>query len=212
MRKTAIIILIVVLVILVVMEAVLFFGLRGRLSPASQAPAPLLTQSPEMTIAPTPTAAPVTPTPEPTPTPTPAPTPEPTATPAPTVPPTPTPEPTKSGSFTSNTGTSLNYTVEWKAESLGNGTTRLYITGKLSSYSLNIMGSAVTVTFDGQSSTYEVPSFNIAASSETVSDMFYGTMDVNAGASGTMSVDWNIQCTYSGVALSHVAASGDVTA
>lgn len=212
MRKTAIIILIVVLVILVVLEAVLFFGLRGRNGGTAEVPAPILTQSPEMTVAPTPTAAPVTPTPEPTPTPTPQPTEIPTATPAPTVPPTPTPPPTQSGTITSDTGTAMNYSVEWKTENLGNGTTRLHLTGKLTSYSLNVMGSSVTLTFGGQSTTCEVPSFNIGGSQEVVSDMFYGTMDVPTGTSGTLSADWNIRCTYSGVELSHVIASGEVKA
>ncbi len=212
MRKKGIIILVVVLVILVILEAVLFFTMRGRTGQANTAPAALMTQSPEMTVAPTPTEVPVTPTPEPTPTPTPQPTEIPTPTPEPTVPPTPTPVPSQTGTISSDTGTSLNYTVEWKTESLGNGSTRLHLTGKLSSYSLNVMGSAVTLTFAGQSTTCEVPSFNISGSQEVISDMFYGTIDVPTGTSGTLTADWNIRCTYSGVALSHVTASGEVTA
>ena len=215
MKKTAIIILIVVLVLLVAVEAVLFFGLRDRLGGAANttgAPAAVMTQSPEMTMPPAPTAVPETPTPEPTPTPTPEPTPTPTATPAPTAPPTPTPLPTYSGSFASDTGTGLNMTVDWQTENLGNGTTRIHLTGKITSYSLVIMGSSVTVTLGDNSVTSSCPAFNIGENGQVTSDLFTADLDVPTGTSGTMTADWNFRGTYSGVELPHVIATGEVSA
>lgn len=219
MRRTSIIILVVVLVILIAVEAFLFFGLRDRIGGASasagavsNAPPVAMTQSPEMTIAPTPTAAPATPTPEPTPTATPEVTPEPTATPAPTAPPTATPEPVHSGTLTSDTGTELNITVDWETEDLGNGTTRIHLTGKVVSYSLMIQSSTATITLGDESVTCDTPSLNIGGSEKVTSDLFTADLDVPSGTSGTLTVDWNYRGSYSGVSLPHITASGDVSA
>lgn len=217
MRKKSIIVLVVILVILIAVEAFLFLKLRGRLggemagADAGGAPAVVMTQSPEMTMPPAPTAVPETPTPAPTPTATPEPTPEPTATPAPTVPPTPTPLPTYSGSFASDTGTGLNMSVDWETENLGNGTTRIHLTGKITSYSLVIMGSSVKITLGDSSTTSQAPAFNIGENGQVTSDLFTADLDVPTGTQGTLTVDWNFNGTYSGVQLAHVIATSDVS-
>ncbi len=219
MRNKKALILFIVLVVVIGLEVFLFVRFRDRLDlgaigGSAAAPAAAITQSPEMTAPPVPTLAPATDTPEPTPTPTAAPTatPAPTPTAAPTVPPTATPVPSNSGTIESDTGTVLNMIVDWETEALGDGNTRIHLTGKISSYSLAIQGSSVTITLGDHSTTCQSPSFNISQDTETVSDLFSTTLDVPTGTQGTLKVDWNYRGTYSGVELAHIIAEGEVSA
>ena len=207
MRNKKALILFIVLVVVIGLEVFLFVRFRDRLDLSSiggsaAAPSAAITQSPEMTAPPVPTLAPATDTPEPTPTPT----------AAPTVPPTATPVPSNSGTIESDTGTVLNMIVDWETEALGDGNTRIHLTGKISSYSLAIQGSSVTITLGDHSTTCQSPSFNISQDTETVSDLFSTTLDVPTGTQGTLKVDWNYRGTYSGVELAHIIAEGEVSA
>lgn len=207
MRNKKALILFIVLVVVIGLEVFLFVRFRdqldlGAIGGSAAAPAAAITQSPEMTAPPVPTLAPATDTPEPTPTPT----------AAPTVPPTATPVPSNSGTIESDTGTVLNMIVDWETEALGDGNTRIHLTGKISSYSLAIQGSSVTITLGDHSTTCQSPSFNISQDTETVSDLFSTTLDVPTGTQGTLKVDWNYRGTYSGVELAHIIAEGEVSA
>ena len=214
MKKGVVIALAVVLALLICVEGFLFFRMRSQADGAVAAES-LRTESPAVTQAPPPTAEPVTPTPEPTPepaTPTPEPTAEPvTPTPEPTpVPATPTPKET-SGSFKSDTGVGLNMVVDWKTEDLGNGTTRVDVTGKIKSYSLNVGRTSVTVTMGDKTVTCEAPSFNIGQGSEVTSDLFSTSLEVPSGTTSELVVEWGSKVTYSGVSLSTITAKGNVT-
>ncbi len=212
MKKGVVIALAVVLALLICVEGFLFFRMRSQAGGAVAAES-LRTESPTVTQAPPPTAEPVTPTPEPTPEPV-TPTPEPTAvpvTPEPTVvPATPVPKAT-SGSFESDTGVGLNMVVDWKTEDLGNGTTRVNVTGKIKSYSLNLGQTSVTVTMGDKSVTCEAPSFNIGQGSEVTSDLFSTSLEVPSGTTSELVVEWGSKVTYSGVSLSTITAKGSIT-
>lgn len=173
--------------------------------PPEQPPAIVVTDVPVPTLAPA-TPVPTLP-PEPAPTLVPA-----TPTPVPTAAPTPTAVPSSTGSFSSATGTALDMTVDWSTEDLGTGTTRVYVTGRIGSYSLNVMSTSVTVTLAGQSTTCPVGAILIAEGNYTVTDLFSASLDVPSGAVGTMTVDWAFNGSYSGVDLPHITAQGTVTA
>lgn len=215
MKKFLIILLVIILVAVIGLEAYLLF-FRSKTENAG-VPVPVITQSPSMTLPPEPTAAPVTPEPAPTQAPTPPPA-TPAPTPVPTPPPTPLPtaEPTPApsdGSFSSNTGTNLNLIVNWRTEDLGNGSTRVYVDGKVSSYSLYVMGTTVTVSFNGQTVSASGNPITLDDSVPlTESSLFSTTLDVPRGTSGTMTVDWAYNGSYSGTALPMISAAGDISA
>lgn len=162
------------------------------------APAPVT-----VTDAPVPTIVPATATPGPSPEPAPE-------TPAPTAAPTPTAVPASTGSCRSNTGTALDLYVDWSAVDLGNGATRVYVTGKASSYSLDVMSTAATVTLGGQSVVCPVESILIQEDVLTVSDLFSTSFDIPAGSVESLTVDWAFNGSYSGVDLPHLTAAGTV--
>lgn len=233
MKKVGIIVLVIVLILVIGAELMVFMRLKGCVeertgaatgqTAAGEVVAPdggagvsesqVITVTPEpppppvviMTDAPAPTAVPVTATPMPTPVPV-------TDTPIPTAEPTPTAVPASTGSFSSNTGTALNMNVDWRTEDLGNGTVRVYVTGKIVSYSLDVGGTSVTVTLNGQSTVCSVGSLLVGDGTLTTTDLFSTSLDVPAGTSGTMTVDWFFNGSYSGVSMPHITASGTVSA
>ncbi len=218
MKKFLVVLLVIVLVAVIGLESyVLFFRDRTGGGQVQNVPAgeQVISQSPVMTVPPIPTDPPATPEPTMAPPTVPPATPEPTqapATPAPTPEPTPTPPPSD-GSFTSNTGTNLNLTVSWRTEDQGNGTSRVYVTGKVTSYSLQVMGTKVNITLGGYSTTANGSAIMLGSDvGRTESDLFSATLDVPTGTSGTLSVDWAYKGTYSGVSLPNINASGEITA
>lgn len=219
MKKFLIALLIIVLIAVIGLESyLLFFRDRQQSAGTPSTVVSSVTMAPEQTQ-PAVVPEPAENTPEPAPTPVPV-TPEPTAvpTPEPTAVPTPepTPEPTPApsdGSFSSDTGTSLNLIVNWRAEDLGNGTTRVHVDGTVSSYSLYVTGTSVTVSFGGQTVTASGNPITLDESvSRTETGLFSATIDVPKGTAGTMSVDWAYKGTYSGVSLPTISASGEVVA
>ena len=103
--------------------------------------------------------------------------------------------------------------VNWRTEDLGNGNTRVYVDGKLSSYSLDVASTTATVSFGGQTASATCGAISLPdGSPQTETSLFSVTLDVPRGTNGTMSVDWNFKGTYSGVPLPTVNASGTVTA
>lgn len=218
MKKFLIVLLVIVLLAVIGLESYLLF-FRDRLGASAGTPPAnaTVTQSPFITPPPVPSEAPVTPEPVPTAPPaTAAPvTPEPTATPIPAptaAPATPTPMPSD-GSFSSDTGTNLNLLVSWRAEDLGNGNSRVYVEGKVRSYSLNVVGTSVSISFGGRSTTASGTPIVLADDAPlTETTLFSTSLDVPSGTVGTMSVDWAYKGTYSGVSLPTITATGQVSA
>ena len=236
MKKAAIVILVLVLIAVIGMEAFLFVEVKNLAGERGLSLAELFTAGPAAAVSAANTPEPkkespiLTPTPEPTATPEPTSTPEPTATAEPTpeptavptqgppptmVPVTPTPEPTRrpahSGSCSSETGTPMDILVDWSTEDLGGGTTRVTITGTVSSYSLNIGRTTVDVTLGDQTASYDIGRLRVGQNVETKTDLFKITMDVPTGGEYPLTVDWNFGATYSGVRLDKLTATDTVT-
>ncbi len=238
MRRTGIVVLVIVLILVVGAELFLFARLKGCVAEqvaangerdvaqavmpgqgaadqyANAAGSVQITAAPELpppaaaTDVPLPTETPSTPAPtaEPAPTPIPA-----TATPVPTAEPTPTAVPSSAGSCASSTGTALELNVDWSTQALGNGMVRVYVTGRVGSYTLDVTNTSVTVDLAGQSTVCQVGSILIGEDVYTVSDLFSTYLDVPAGTVGTLTVDWFFNGSYSGVDLPHIIAAGTVT-
>ena len=180
-------------------------GYTGYTSPPANI-APSATQPPQETAPPT---APPTVTPAPTPTDTPLPSAPPTdppPTPAPVTPPPGTV--VSSGSASSSTGTNLNMSISWQAVDMGGGTTRVTVSGSVTSYSLQVMSEPVTVSVAGYSTTVMGSAINVADDSYTQTSLFSASLDVPSGTVGELSAVWSFQGTYSGVSLPTVTASG----
>ncbi len=149
------------------------------------------TRAPSPTNAPEPTRAPATATPKPT---------------APPTEPPPVESVTASNSFSSYTGVGLNMSVSWTATDLGDGTTRLSINGTVNSYALEVMSLPVSISFSGY--TRSLMGNSISAGDGLHSNGLFSTsMDVPTGTSGTMTVTWSYNGTYSGTEISDVTAS-----
>lgn len=228
MKNGLLIALLVLLVVIIGVELV-FLVTQQPQTLEQPAQVPVMTQSPQITMPPVPTQAPVTAPPVPTQAPVTAPpmqTQAPAAAPptqalaptaAPTAPPTataaPTAVPASDGSFSSNTGTNLNMTVSWRTEDLGNGNTRVYVMGTVSSYSIDVMNTRVSISFGSYSATATGSAIQVEDdSARRESPLFSTSLDVPAGTSGTMTVEWAFNGSYSGVSLPTVQASGQVTA
>lgn len=216
MKKFLTALLVIVLLAVICLESYMLF-FRER--PAQQnIQTPMISLSPVITQAPPPTQAPVTEAPAPTQapvTPEPVPvTPEPTATPIPasTMPPVTAAPTAGSGSFSSDTGTHLNLLVDWRTEDLGNGNTRVYVDGKVQSYSLNVTGTSVNISFGGRSTTASGSPIDLGDVQLTETALFSATLDVPGGTVGTMTVEWAYKGSYSGVSLPTITATGQVSA
>lgn len=165
--------------------------------------ATLPTRPPEDTQAPAPTRAPTQ---------APAPTKAPTQAPAPTAPPTDAPvgsvgSTVSSGHFSSNTGTSLNLSVSWKATELGNGKVRITIDGTVNSYSVQAAALPVSISFGNYSASVTGSSISVSNESLTSSSLFSTSIDVDSGTTGTMTVSWKYNGEYSGTSLGDITAS-----
>lgn len=137
--------------------------------------------------------------------------PDPTA--KPTDPPPPTDPPGTSigsGSFSSNTGTNLNMSVSWEAREQGGGKCRVYITGTVNSYSLQVASHPISISFGGYSTSTMGKSLNVPSGSMTSSGLFSTYIDVPSGTTGTMTVSWHYNGEYSDVKIDDVTASGSV--
>ena len=142
-----------------------------------------------------------------------APTKKPDPTPAPTTPPPPTDAPgttVGSGSFASNTGTKLNMSVSWEARDQGNGTCRVYINGTVNSYSLQVASHPVSISLGSYSTSVMGKSLNVTGSGMSSSSLFSTYIDVPSGTTGSMTVSWRYNGTYSEVEIDDVVASGNV--
>lgn len=145
----------------------------------------------------------------------------PAATSAPTQPPAPTAAPTEppegsvgstisSGSFSSNTGTSLNMSVSWSAKNIGDGKARLTITGTVSSYELDVTSLPVSISFGGQSASVTGSSIKVSGNGLASNSLFSTTMDVAIDTEDTMTVSWKYNGKYGDLTLSEITASGYV--
>lgn len=135
------------------------------------------------------------------------------ATPKPTEPPPPTQAPGTilgSNSFSSNTGTSLNLNVSWEARDQGNGKCRVYITGTVSSYSLQVISHPVTITFGDYSTSVNGSSLNVSSGGMKTSNLFSTYLDVPSGTEGDMTVSWRYKGTYGDVEIDSITATGPV--
>lgn len=223
--KNGLLIALLVLLVVILGTEMIFFLVDDQGAQTAEQPA-VITLSPEITLPPAPTDAPVTPVPAqtvdtapPPPTDAPAATAPPTevpATPEPSPEPSPTPVPTavpaSDGSFQSNTGTNLNLIVSWRAEDQGNGTTRLYVVGSVSSYSLQVASTQVSITYGSSSTTATGSAISLEDGvSRTESGLFSATLDVPSGTTDTLTVNWAFKGSYSGVSLPNIQASGQIS-
>lgn len=178
--------------------------------------------SPTPTLAPTPPPVTVT-TPRPTPVPTPRPTPKPTPVPTPKPTPAPTPKPAfvdyslGSGSFSSDTGVTINIHANWKAETAGKNQVKITVDSVLESYSLHLKPGlkAVVISINGQRLVLDGPELNLDTDTIKHTPLGSHTVTVNLaeGQSATIpiSVEWKFGGVYSGVDLSVITAGGDIT-
>lgn len=165
--------------------------------------------SPPGNVGGVPTQPPATDRPAPTKAPTPAPTKAPT--PAPTeAPPTVVGGTLSSGSFSSNTGTSLNLSVAWSAKNIGDGMARITITGTVSSYELDASALPVSISFGSHSTSVTGNSIKVSGNGLSSNTLFSTTMDVAIESEDTMTVSWKYNGKYSDVSLSEITASGYV--
>lgn len=170
---------------------------------ATATPVPSVSPTANVTPAPAATTAATT-APTATPSPTPSPTPTPTAAP------TPTPivgTLTAQGSFSSDTGTSLNMAVNWSAVDNGDGTTTISLSGTVTSYSLSVMANSVSISFAGYSASTTAQSISVESSTYTISNLFSTSLTVPSGTAGDMTVTWNYNGTYSDVTLDTITAT-----
>ncbi len=185
---------------------------------------PNTSNAPQTVVTPTPATS----TPIPTPTPqttiviTPTPKPTPTPTPTPISQPTPTPKPDfvdynlGSGTFSSDTGVTINVHAQWSAKTMGRNKVEITVKAELESYTLQLNPSAkaLIISINGQQTALDVPEVNIDTNTLTRTDL--GThkvvIDLAEGQSKDIpvNVQWQFGGIYSGVDLSVVEASGTI--
>lgn len=177
--------------------------------------------SPEPTPAPTPVPATASPeissqpTPEPTPESTPEPTPEITPEPTPQPTPEPTPQPGRelgSGSFSSDTGTSLNLVVQWSARSSSGTSADITIDIYAQSYSFytSALPGSITLTVNGTGYSLGSPDIQYGGQEQILSLLASKTVSVGLDAQGRaepdISVSWSYRGSYGGVELDSISA------
>lgn len=225
-----IIILLLLLLIIIALIILLRSGDSGNVAPAAEPDdtielmdTPTPTPTPTQTPTPTPTAT-LTPTPtpseEPTPTPTPSeePTQTPTATPkpSPTFVPPPSAKPAEgasdSGSFSSNSGTSLNTLVSWNAVKRSDGKVELEVKLLLSSGKLTMMpqNSGAALTIGEESYNLYTPAIDKEESELSLTWLCSQkvTLPYSSGMSVPIKAEFNYGGTYSGVQIGKISAEG----
>ena len=114
-----------------------------------------------------------------------------------------------SGSFASQTGTSLNLLVSWTVTVDGFGQKTLYITVSSSSYSLSAsaLPNSLELTVNGMVYTATPNAINYSGS--TMANNVLASFTVpNAVAPASITASWRFNGVYSGVALNTITASG----
>ena len=157
-------------------------------------------------------AVPTAPPPDPSAVPTPVPTiyiPEATTIPTPS--PTPAPSALSSGSFKSNTETGLNMIVEYSAEALGDGTSRVNVTVRIEHFAWHYNGypSAITVTVGNETVYFSSPTVNSDTLVMETEDL--GTKSVTLPQSGgtiNLKAVWTYGGQYSEKQLDIVSCEG----
>lgn len=171
------------------------------------------TSTPSLTITPSPI---VLITPSPTPVATPVPTPQPTPTPAPTPKPDFVDYKLGSGTFSSDTGVTINLHAYWSAKTVGRNQVEVEVNAELESYNLQLNPSAkaLTISINGQQIALDVPEVNIDTNTLTRTDL--GThkvvLDLAEGQSKDIpiNVQWKFGGVYSGVDLSVIEVTGTI--
>ena len=156
---------------------------------------------------------------EPVPTETPEPTPEPTPSPEPT--PEPTPEPEISGeqigagTFSSDTGISLNLSCDWKAVSLPDGKAEVTISVNLESRMLHTRAQPLKFTLGTQSVTITAAAVDYDEKENLITPMGSKTFTIDLAQGETVTlpleVEWQFQGTYSGKEFPVLSCGGDIT-
>ncbi|MCR5136607.1 MAG: hypothetical protein K6C12_05860 [Oscillospiraceae bacterium] len=116
---------------------------------------------------------------------------------------------TASGSFASQTGTSLNLFVSWSAETNAMGQKTLYVTVSTTSYSLYTGSSpnAVELTVNGM--TYSATPNAVNYGGSSIATNVLASFSVpNAMGPAYLTAVWHFNGTYSGVPISTITASG----
>lgn len=156
--------------------------------------APTATPEATETVSPSPTLRP-TPTPSPTPSPTPA----------------ATPVPDKTGSFTSDTGTTLNIRVDWAVSDAGGGKANVTVSVYLISYSIFVSEKweGLTINVGGESESFT--SRAISSEDQTLQENLLGTKTITVDASAgsiPISASYAFRGTYSGTEITDITATG----
>ena len=225
-------VLLFVLVFLLIAAAVFMVltrldGMMNSSEPAAPVDDPVIVPPAPTAQAPvtTPFAAPATPVPTPVPTPvvTPQPytpqAPQPTPTPLPTTVPTSVPYRTNlsSGSFRSDTGTYLNITANWSAQSLDQSRIEVTVSVSAESYALQVDGwpKTLNLSLDGQYVSLDSPAIHYEGSSQitTALGTHTFTVDLPSNSSRTLAlqVEWQYNGSYSGVQLPVIECGGNIS-
>ncbi len=123
----------------------------------------------------------------------------------------------QSGSFTSDTGTSLNLVVDWKAVSVDSNTLSVTVNVYVRSYSLDIgKRSGNSIYVNGSGYNFVSPAVTHTNDNSLSKTMITTvTVSVPAEAGSTVnipvSIDWNYRGSYSGEELEHITAESIIT-
>ena len=114
-----------------------------------------------------------------------------------------------SGSFSSQTGTSLNLLVTWNAQGDAFGQKTLYVTVCTTSYSLytGALANAVELTVNGMLYTATPNAVNYSGNT-MATNVLASFCIPNAASPASINAVWHFNGTYSGVAMNAISASG----
>ena len=114
-----------------------------------------------------------------------------------------------SGSFASQTGTSLNLFVSWTAQADYIGQKTLYVTVYTTSYSLftGALTNAVELTVNGMSY-YATPNAINYSGNTMATNVLSSFAIQNAASPASITAVWHFNGTYSGVPINAISASG----
>ncbi len=114
-----------------------------------------------------------------------------------------------SGSFASQTGTSLNLLVSWNAAADAFGQKTLNVTVSATSYSLysGALANSVELRVNGMVYTATPNTINSTGNSLTANFLAFFSIP-NATGPASITASWRFNGTYSGVALNTITASG----
>ncbi len=123
-----------------------------------------------------------------------------------------------SGTFRSDSGTSLNIHADWTALVSGTNTVDITVTAYVDSYSLYTTATpeALGIAIDGQYVSLASPAIDIPTTTQPVSTRINNrtvTVNLSGGETRTIPVEvvWNFRGTYGGTNLDSIECGGNIT-